>query len=106
MGSTRFCFLQHHVNPVSMQLDSYYRPSGSKIALIGLTGTCDRVRTLTCTQKLGSYGGMLPEENFNAVRWLLRLFWGLKRHYSKTDLPKSGQPLYNGQLTCPQLTLP
>ena len=46
------------------QLDSYYRPGGIKIALIRLTGTCGRVRTLACKQKLGGYGGMFPQENF------------------------------------------
>ena len=41
------------------------------------TGTSIWVWTLACMQKLGRCGGMLPQENvfqFDAVRWLLRLF--------------------------------
>ena len=37
--------------------------------------------TLVCMQKLGGSGSMLPQENifeFDAVRWLLRLFLGPK----------------------------
>ena len=40
----------------------HYRPSGSKIALVWLTGICGRY--VSVTQKLGGCGGMLPQENF------------------------------------------
>ena len=48
--------------------------------------------------------GHAPPGKFNAVRWLLRLFWGTIKPLL-TDPPKSGQPLHNGRLACPQLIL-
>ena len=47
-------------------------------------GTSTRVQILACIQMLGGSGGMVPPENFfeyDAVRQLLRLFWGPKHHY-------------------------
>ena len=46
----------------------HYRPGGSKIALVWLTGICGRY--VSVTQKLGGCGGMLPQENFlNLMLW-------------------------------------
>ena len=53
------------------------KKGGSKIALVRLISTCAWVWTLVCTQELGGSGGMLPQEiffEFDAVRWLLKLF--------------------------------
>ena len=49
--------------------------------LLVLVAEC--MRTLACAQKLGGVGACSPGIffEFNAVRWLLRLFWGPKRHY-------------------------
>ena len=41
-----------------------YRPGGSKIALVRLTCSCTRVRTLAYTHKLEGSGGMLPMKIF------------------------------------------
>ena len=57
-------YAAHQGKREQVSMVSVYRPGGSKIALVRLTSTCGRVRTLACTQKLGGCGGMLPQENF------------------------------------------
>ena len=62
------------LNASVAHLAATHRPGGSKIALVWLTGTCTRVRTFGCTQKLGGSGGMFPQDiffKFNVVRWPL-----------------------------------
>ena len=49
--------------------------------LLTLVYTNSQMRALACRIRLGGSGGMLPQGNFlklDALRWLLRPFWGLK----------------------------
>ena len=52
-----------------------HRPGKSKIALVRLTSTCTRVRTLVCKQKLGGLGEFSPWKffEFHDVRLALKI---------------------------------
>ena len=64
-------------------LSNLCRPGGIKIALVLLTGYLYQTAYVSVyTEAREIWGHASPETifEFDAVRWLLRLFWGPKHH--------------------------